>query len=112
VRRKKKEKKPQGLVEVSQVLEGAMRTLGVRADWDRFRLEGKCREWLGEGAQKALTHVSEKKGVVTLYFNHSVFLQEMGFRRAEGLKVLKDEFPRMGLKELRAALSTQRTGRG
>ena len=108
---RRKQTPPRGLVEVSQVLEGALKKLGVGSDWDRYRLEGKCREWLGPGAARALIGVEEKKGVVTLYFNHSAFLQEMGFRREEGLKVLKDEFPRMGLKEIRTALSIKRTGK-
>jgi len=111
-KRRRKERPAQGLVEVSQLLEGALKVLGVRADWDRFRLEGKCREWLGEGASAALTGVEEKKGVVTLYFDHGAFLQEMAFRREEGLAFLKESFPRMGLKDLRAALTRQHHRRG
>lgn len=109
-RRRRKKETPQGLVEVSQVLESALRTLGVRGDWDRFRLEGKCRDFLGPEVSKALTGVEEKNGVVTLYFNHSAFLQDMGYRRAEFLRELQAAFPRLKLKDIRATLSKSRTG--
>jgi hypothetical protein len=98
------------LVEVSQLLEGALKVLGVRGDWDRHRLEGKCRERLGDAAA-ALTQVEEKEGVVTLYFSHGAFLQEMAFRREEILEGLKADLPSMRLKEVRAALSRPRGGR-
>lgn len=112
MKRRKRAKEPkQGLVQVAQVLEGALRTLGVRSEWDRYRLEGKCRELLGPEVSRVLTEVSEKQGVVTLSFGHGAFLQEMGFRKEELLKDLKAEFPKLGLKEIRAALSRSRAGR-
>jgi hypothetical protein len=102
---RRKHPRPRGLVEVSQVLEGALKNLGIQGDWNRYRIEAKCREWLGEKASKAMTGVEERKGTVTLYFSHSVWLNEMNFRRQEGLEYLKREFPRLDLREMRATLS-------
>jgi DNA replication and repair protein RecF len=104
---KMRRKPPQsrGLVEVSQLLEGVLKKLGIRGEWDRCQLESKCREWLGEAASKALTAVTKKKGIVTLFFSHSAWLNEMNFRKKEGVEFLRREFPQMDLREMRAMLS-------
>jgi hypothetical protein len=108
----KKRRVPKGLVDISQILEGALEKLGVRGDWDRYRIEAKCREWLGETASKALVQVEEWQGTVTLSFNHSAWLNEMSFKKQEGLEFLRKEFPHLNLKELRVLLfkNTARMG--
>lgn len=93
------------MVEISQVLDGALRKLGVKGEWDTSRVEVTCREWLGDEASKALSRVEERRGTVTLYFNHSAWLNEMNYRRKEGLDFLKSRFPQMDLKEVRCVLS-------
>jgi hypothetical protein len=109
--KKKRQKPPEGLVEISALLDGAMRRLGVRGDWEKYRIEEKCRQWLGADCSQALVRVGEDKGTVTLFFNHSAFLQELQYRREEGLAYLKDAFPRMKIRDLRAALSQETTKR-
>jgi len=99
------------LIEVSQLLEGALKSLGVKGDWDRYRVEARCREWLGPQASQALTGVTLTKGTVTLFFKHSAWLNEMNFRKAEGLAVLQQAFPRLGLKSVRTALTTEKEKR-
>jgi hypothetical protein len=102
-RRRKKEKG--GLVEVSDLLEGALQTLGVKGDFEKFRVEKKCREVLGEKFSKALTEVALKGRKVQMAFNHSIWMNEANFRKAEILLELQKEFPQMGLKEISLVLS-------
>ena len=101
---KRRRRKPEGLVEVSQLLDGALKKLGAKGAWDRSRLEGKCREWLGP-ASAMLERAEERKGTVTLYFRHGALLQEFNYRRAECLAMLKETFPRLGIRDVKAALA-------
>jgi hypothetical protein len=103
VRRKKKPR--EGLVEVGALLEGALQTLGVKGDFEKFRVEKKCREVLGEKFSKALTRVELKKRVVEMAFDHPIWMQEMNFRKAEVLKKLQNEFPEVGIKSINLILS-------
>src|SRR5258708_535941 len=103
MRRRKKE--TGGLVEVSALLEGALQTLGVKGDFEKFRVEKKCREVLGEKFSKALTGVALKKRVVEMSFNHSIWMNEVNFRKNEILQKLQKEFPDMGIKTLALTLS-------
>jgi len=45
-----------------------------------------------------------------LEFNHSIWLQEMNYRKAEVLKSLQRELPELGIQELSLGLS--RGGKG
>jgi hypothetical protein len=103
MRRRKKHKG--GLVEVSALLEGALQTLGVKGDFEKFRVEKKCREVLGEKFSKALTAVFLKGRVVEMGFNHSIWMNEVNFRKAEILKKLQEEFPEVGIKSIHLNLS-------
>jgi hypothetical protein len=103
MRRRKKQKG--GLVEVSTLLEGALKTLGVSGDFEKFRVEKKCREVLGEKFSKALTRVAMKGRIVELAFNHSIWMNEVNFRKTEILQQLQKEFPEIGIKALHLSLS-------
>jgi hypothetical protein len=103
MRRSKKHKG--GLVEVGSLLEGALKTLGVQGDFEKFRVEKKCREVLGEKFSKALTGVALKKRVVEMSFNHSIWMNEVQFRKSEILQQLQKEFPEIGIKSLALMLS-------
>jgi hypothetical protein len=103
MRRKKKPR--QGLVEVSSLLEGALKQLGVQGDFEKHRIEGKCREVLGEKFSKALTEVRLKGRTVELGFNHSIWMNELNFRRTEVLEKLQRELPDIGIKGIKAVLS-------
>ena len=103
MRRKKKPR--EGLVEVGALLEGALQTLGVKGDFEKFRVEKKCREVLGEKFSKALTKVELKKRVVEMAFDHPIWMQEVNFRKAEILQKLQNEFPEVGIKNISLTLS-------
>lgn len=101
-RRKKGTSEP---VEISALLESALQTLGVKGDFEKYRVEKKCREMLGEKFSKALTGVFLKGRTVELAFNHSIWMNEMNFRKNEILQDLQKEFPEIGIKTLTLALS-------
>ena len=92
-------------MEVTALLEGALQTLGVKGDFEKFKVEQKCREVLGEKFSKALTAVSLKKRVVEMAFNHAIWMQEVNFRKTEILKKLQEAFPKIGIKDLTLSLS-------
>jgi hypothetical protein len=94
-----------GLVEVSSLLEGALQTLGVKGDFEKFKVEKKCRELLGEKFSKALTGMQLKGRTVQLEFNHSIWMNEMNFRKAEILLKLQKELPEVGIKRLNLMLA-------
>ena len=106
MRRRKKE--TGGTVELGQLLEGALKQLGMKGDYDRFRVEQKCRAALGEKISRALTRVELKKRTVRLEFTHSIWLQEMNYRKAEVLKAIQRELPELGIQELAFGLSRNR----
>jgi hypothetical protein len=103
--RRKKKKDTGGLVEVSELLEGALRQLGMKGDFEKFRVEKKCRELLGEKFSKALTGVSLKGRNVQMEFNHSIWMNEVNFRKAEILQKLQGELPSVGIKTLTLTLT-------
>jgi hypothetical protein len=103
MRRRKKHQG--GLVEVGALLEGALQTLGVKGDFEKFRVEKKCREVLGDKVSKALTGVTLKGRTVQMAFNHSIWMNEVNFRKSEILLKLQKEFPEIGIKTLALMLS-------
>jgi iron only hydrogenase large subunit-like protein len=103
--RRRRKKKNSGLVEITELLEGALKQLGVSGDFEKYRVEKSCREALGEKCTRALTGVSFKKGVVQLEFNHSIWLNEVNFRKREILEKIQRELPGMGIKNLTLALT-------
>jgi hypothetical protein len=109
--RQEKYKKPRrrrtggGLVEVSSLLESALKTLGVKGDFEEFKVDKKCRELLGAQFSKALTRVSLKGRTVQMEFNHSIWMNELNFRKAEILLKLQKELPEIGIKTLNLMLS-------
>ncbi len=103
--RRRKKKAEVGLVEVSSLLEGALQTLGVKGDFEKFKVEKKCRELLGAQFSKALTDVNLKGRTVQLEFNHSIWMNEMNFRKAEILLKLQKELPEIGIKTLNLMLT-------
>ncbi len=106
---RRRRKKPEGgLVEVSSLLEGALKTLGVKGDFEKFRVEKKCRELLGEKFSKALTGVSLKGRTVQMEFNHSIWMNEVNFRKAEILQKLQRELPEVGIKTLNLMLTRKK----
>jgi hypothetical protein len=98
-------KKPEGAVEISALLEGALKTLGVKGDYDRLQLDTRCRFILGEKLAQALVRVEQKGNVLRLEFNHPIYLQEMNFRKSEFLTRLKTELPGAGVKSLAFSLA-------
>jgi hypothetical protein len=105
MRKKRRRKGEGGLVEVSELLEGALQTLGVKGDFEKFRVERKCREVLGGKFSKALTGVNLKGRTVEMAFNHSIWMNEVNFRKSEILQELQKEFPAIGIKNLALTLS-------
>ncbi len=103
--RRRRKKSTDGLVEISQLLEGALKQLGVRGDFEKFRVEETCRKALGEKISGALSGISFKKGIVRLEFNHSIWLNEVNFRKGEVLEKLKRELPGLGIRDLALALA-------
>jgi hypothetical protein len=103
--RRRKKKSEGGLVEVGSLLEGALQTLGVKGDFEKFKVEKKCRELLGDKFSKALTGVNLKGRTVQLEFNHSIWMNEMNFRKAEILLKLQKELPEVGIKTLNLMLT-------
>jgi hypothetical protein len=106
--RRRKKKLEVGLVEVGSLLEGALKTLGVKGDFEKFRVEKKCRELLGEKFSKALTGVSLKGRTVQMEFNHSIWMNEVNFRKAEILQKLQRELPEVGIKTLNLMLTRKK----
>ncbi len=104
-RRLKRKPEPEGLVEVSSLLEGALQALGVRGDFEKFKVEKACREILGDKFSQALTAVSIKGRVVKIEFNHSIWMNEVTFRKAELLLKLQKQLPEVGIKTLDVGLS-------
>jgi len=104
-RRRKSKVKEEGLVEVSELLEGALRTLGVKGDFEKFKVEKACRELLGDKFSKALTGVSLKGRVVKMEFNHSIWMNEVNFRKAELLSKLQQKLPEVGIQTLTVGLT-------
>jgi hypothetical protein len=103
--RRRKKKAEVGLVEVSSLLEGALQTLGVKGDFEKFKVEKKCRELLGAQFSKALTGVQLKGRTLQLEFNHSIWMNEINFRKAEILFKLQKELPEIGIKTFNLVLS-------
>ncbi len=103
--RHRKKKTEGGLVEVSSLLEGALQTLGVKGDFEKFKIEKKCRELLGDKFAKALTGVNLKGRTVQMEFNHSIWMNEMNFRKTEILSKLQKELPEIGIKTLNLILT-------
>ncbi len=103
MRRPKKDRS--GMVRMADLLEGALSQLGVRAELDKARLDQKCRERLGEKISGALVRVGLKGGKVTLEFPHSIWINEMNFRKEELLRNLQKDLPQAGIKKLDVVLA-------
>lgn len=86
-------------------MQGALKVLGAKSHYELFRLEGRCREILGANASKALVGVTFEKGQVGLKFNHSIWLNEMNFRKAEIVGRLQKELPDLGIQGVELALA-------
>ncbi|HET9870790.1 MAG TPA: DciA family protein, partial [bacterium] len=96
MKRRKKETR-EGLVEIGDLIAGALKALGAKSDYELFQVGKHCREILGEAASRALVDVGYEKGRVELKFNHSIWLQEMNFRKAELLGRLQQDLPGLGI---------------
>lgn len=106
-------KKPRkGLVEVGELLEGALQQLGMKGAFEKHRLERVCREILGEGFSRALTGIAVKGSTLQLAFNHSIWLNEANFRKTEILKRIQQELPQAGVKSITLTLSAYRKPAG
>ena len=103
MRRRKKHKG--GLVEIAALLEGALQQLGVKGDFEKHKVDKKCREVLGEKFSKALTSVTLKGRTVQMAFNHSIWMNEVSFRKAEVLQRLQKELPEIGIKTITLTLA-------
>jgi len=93
------------MVDISSLLEGALKQLGVQGDFEKHRVEKKCREVLGEKFSKALTGVSLKGRTVGMEFNHPIWLNELQLRKTQVLQKLQKELPDIGIKEIALKLS-------
>ncbi len=100
MKRPQRRKKPEGAVEISSLMDGALKTLGVKGDYDHLQLDKRCRFILGEKLDRALVRVEQKGTALRLEFNHPIYLQEMNFRKTEFLEKLKAELPEAGVKSL------------
>lgn len=103
--RRRKGRPQEGLVEIGDLLEGALKQLGAKSDYELFRVGKCCRAILGDTASKALVDVSFQKGQVGLKFNHSIWLNEMNFRKSEILSGLQKELPGIGIKSVNLGLA-------
>ncbi|MGH7739140.1 MAG: DciA family protein [bacterium] len=103
--RRRKGRPQEGLVEIGDLLEGALKYLGAKSDYELFQLGKCCREILGGAGSRALADVSFQKGQVALKFNHSIWLNEMNFRKSEILSALQKELPGMGIKSVNLGLA-------
>lgn len=90
---------------MSSLLEGALQQLGVKGDFEKYKVEKKCREALGERPSKALTAVTLKGRTVQMAFNHSIWMNEVGFRKGEILQKLQKELPEIGIRTIELKLS-------
>ena len=103
MRRPKKDRS--GLVEVTDLLEGALEQLGASGDVSLFRLERKVRDLAGERMSQAIVRVRLKNGKAILEFRHPIWLNEMNFLKAAWLQKLQKELPEAGVKSLDAVLA-------
>ena len=90
---------------MTELLEEALQQLGAKSDFEKFRLEKKCKELLGDGFSKALVGVSFGNGQVNLRFSHSIWLNEINFRKTEILAKLQQELPDIGIKSIGLVLA-------
>jgi hypothetical protein len=90
---------------MTELLEGALQQLGAKSDFEKFRLEKKCKELLGDGFSKALVDISFGNGQVNLRFSHSIWLNEINFRKTEILMKLQRELPDIGIKSIGLVLA-------
>lgn len=103
---RRRRKKSEGeVVEVGSLLESALQALGVKGDFEKFKVEKKCREVLGDKFSKALTGIRLKGRTVQMEFNHSIWMNEVNFRKAEILQRLQKELPEVGIKTLNLSLT-------
>ncbi len=100
MKRPQRRKNSEGLIEISALLEGALKTLGVKDDYDRSRLDKRCRLFLGEKLSKALVRVEQKGTVLKMEFNHPIYMQEMNFRKNELFTRLKTDLPDLEFKNI------------
>lgn len=105
MRRRKPKERSKGLVGIGELLQGALRQLGVQGDYERHRVEAKCREILGPEASRALAKITVRGGTVQLDFRHPIWMNEMNYRKAGLLKGLQKELPGAGLKALQVRLA-------
>lgn len=110
--RRRKAQPREGLVQIGDLLQGALKMLGAKSDYELFRLERECREVLGANASKALIEVTFEKGQVGLKFNHSIWLNEMNFRKAEIVGRLQKELPDLGIQGVQLALARSPKSKG
>jgi|ERR1700722_7909467 hypothetical protein len=103
--KRRKSQPRNGLVEITELLDGALQQLGAKSDYELFRVGKQCRELLGDRANNALVEVSFKNGQVALQFNHSIWLNEMNFRKAEILTQLQSQLPDLGIKSINLGLA-------
>lgn len=103
--RRRYKKPEQGLVEVSSLLEGALQTLGVKGEFEKFKVDVACRELLGAKFANALIAVVLKGRTVQLEFNHAIWMNEVNIRKAEILQKLQTKVPEMGIKTLKVVLA-------
>lgn len=103
--RRRRKKGTGGPVEVGSLLESALRALGAKGDYEKFLVEQKCREALGDKLGKALAQVTLKGREVQMAFNHSIWLNEVNFRKVEILQRLQKELPEIGIKTLTLRLA-------
>lgn len=106
MRRRKKSR--QGLVEISELLEGALQQLGVKGDYERHKLENKCRELLGAAFSKGFIRAILKGSTVQMEFTHSIWMNELSFRKTEFLQELQKNLPSMGIKNLSLILANRK----
>lgn len=105
---RRRKKTTEGPIEVGRLLEGALKQLGMKGDYDRFRIDQKCREAVGEKVSRALVRVELKRKTVHLEFEHAIWIQEMGYRKDELLRALQRELPELGLQGISLGLSRGR----
>ncbi len=103
MRRRKKSR--QGLVDVRELLEGALQQLGVKGDFEKFQLENKCRELLGATFSKGFVQAVLKGSTVQMEFTHSIWMNEFSFRKAVFLQELQRDLPTLGIKSLSLVLA-------
>jgi hypothetical protein len=107
-----KDKKSYGIrkemTPLSYFLSGTFQKLGMKSEQDRFQLEQLIRQWIGDKASNAFNRFHLKSRKLILEFNHPILLQEMMFRKQQGLRLFQQKFPELNIQQVEFRIASGR----